>query len=262
MGLFNFGASKQKSSSQSSSYEQANSSSVSGGAASSFSSQNVAFEDIFARLFGGAEGAAAGLDPSMLTNAANGLFASGSNFLSSIGGDAGSVYLADRLGSENPVLQEQINALGADLGQFFNEQLLPGITSEAVSGGALGGSRQGVAQGMAADSVGRQFAQGATALRAGDVAARDAAAGTLSANNIEGVLAGLSGLPALAGLADMGFGAGVAPYERLAAILGGPMALTTAGSSSVDFARALSNSYGMSSASSSSSSKSFSFGPG
>lgn len=258
--MFSFGGSSSSSQSQSQSREEAFSSSVSGGASQQSSEQSIAFEDVFARLFGGAEGAAMGLDPSMLTQAANSLFSSGTGFLGNIGGDAGSRYLEDRLSGDNAVLQEQIDALGSDLGQFFNEQIMPGITSEAVAGGALGGGRQGVAQGMGADAIARQFAQGATALRAGDINARDAAAGTLAGNTIQGAAVGLQGLPALAGLADMSMSAGLAPYERLAAILGGPTVLGSSQGSSFDFARAMSESWGESSASSSSKSKSISMG--
>lgn len=258
--MFNFGGSTSSSSSQSQSREEAWSSSVSGGASSSESSQAIAFEDVFARLFGGAEGAAMGLDPSMLTQAANTLFGAGTDFMGRIGGDAGSQYLESRLSGDNAVLQEQIDALGADLGQFFNEQILPGITSESVSGGTLGGGRQGVAQGMGAEMVGKQFQQGATALRAGDIAARDAAAGTLAGNTIQGAMTAFQGMPALAGMADLSMSAGMAPYERLAAILGGPTVLGSSSSSSFDFARALSESWGESSASSKSSSKSLSMG--
>jgi hypothetical protein len=240
--------------------DRSNASSVSGGFGVAASQDSVAFEDIFARMFGGAEGAAGGLDPSMLTGAANQLFSGGTSFMQGIGQDAGSQYMEGRLSGENPVLQEQIDLLGADLGKFFGEELNPQITSQAVAGGSLGGSRQGVAQGRGLDMVGEQFARGATALRAGDIGARDAVAGTLGQQGIQGAQVGLGGLGSMAGIADMGFGAGMAPYERLAAILGGPTTLNTSASTSADFARSLSSSYGYSNASSTSKSKGFNFG--
>lgn len=252
---FSFGGSSSRTVSESESLDRSSSGSVSGGFGVSSSEDRVAFEDVFARLFGGAEGAAAGLDPSMLTDAANQLFSGGTRFMDQIGADAGSTYLADRLGGENEVLQQQIDLLGEDLGRFFSEDLNPAITSQAIGGGQLGGGRQGVAQGRALSEIANQFTRGATALRAGDIAARDAAAGTLAQNTVQGASVGLAGLSPLAGVAQMGFGAEISPYERLAAILGGPTTLTTAGSSSADFARAFSESFGMSRARSTSKSK-------
>lgn len=259
---FSFGGNTSSTVSTSESVDRSSAGSVSGGAAVSSSEDRVAFEDVFARLFGGAEGAAGGLDPSMLTEAANTLFSSGTGFMEGLGGDAGSQYLEGRLGSENEVLQEQIDLLGEDLGKFFNEELLPGIGAEAAGGGQLGGGRQGVAQGRAIDAVGEQFTRGATALRAGDINARDAAAGTLAQNSIQGAMTALQGIPALAGIADMGFGAGMAPFERLSAILGGPTTLTSAGSTSADFARSFSESYGYSRADSRSEGKGIKLGFG
>lgn len=260
--MFNFGGSVSGSSSSSSSYEQSESGSVSGGFASSSSQDSVAFEDVFARLFGGAEGAAAGLDPSMLTQTANQLFSGGMGFMDQIGADPGTAYMADRLGGDNAQLQEQIDLLGEDLGSFFNEELNPAITGQAAMGGQLGGGRQGVAQGRAMQEVGSQFARGASALRSNDLASRDAMAGGMAQTALQGVSAGLQGLPMMAGMADMGFSAGMAPYERLAAILGDKSVLNQAASSSADFARAFSSSFGQSRSSSSSSSVALSLGPG
>lgn len=211
-------------------------------------------------MFGGAEGAAGGLDPSMLTDAANQLFSGGQRFMDQIGGDAGSQYLEDRLGGDNDVLQQQIDLLGEDLGKFFSDELNPAITSQAVGGGQLGGGRQGVAQGQALQQVGDQFTRGATALRAGDIAARDAAAGTLAGNTVQGSAVGLQGLGGLADIANMGFSADMAPAQLLASILGGPTTLNTAGSTSADFARSFSQSYGASQATNKSKGKSVSYG--
>lgn len=258
---FGFGGSTSKQKSSSSSFDRSNSSSVSGGASVAGSEQSVAFEDVFARLFGSAEGAAAGLDPSLLTDAANTLFSSGTGFLDQLGGDSGSQYLEGRLDSANPVLEDQIGLLQEDIGKLFSEELNPAITNEAIAGGALGGGRQGVAQGRAIDSAAEQFTRGATALRAGDIAARDAAAGTLAGNAVQGAGVGIQGASQLFGLADAGFSAGLAPAERLAAILGGPTVLGSSFSNSADFASAYSSSYGESKATSKGSSKSFDFSP-
>jgi hypothetical protein len=230
---------------------------VSGGEAST--RQAIAFEDIFAKLFGGAEGAAAGLDPSLLTESANQLFSGGASFLEDLGGGVERDYLESRVGGSSPVLDEQIAALGDDLGTFFRDEINPAITSEAVSGGALGGGRQGVAQGTASAAVGREFQRGATALRAGDIAARDAAAGVLGQQRTQAAGTGLAGIPGLQGVAEAGFGAELAPYAALAQILGGPTVLSQSDSqqfaTAEDFARAFSESFGFSESKTQSSSK-------
>lgn len=260
MGLFDFAADRSDTVSSSSSFNQSQASSISGGAAASSSEDRLAFEDIFARLFGGAEGAAGGLDPSLLTETANTLFTGGVGFLDQIGNDAGTAHLQSRLGGDNEVLQEQIDLLGDDLGKFFNEQLNPAITSQAVAGGALGGGRQGVAQGLATQAVGDSFSRGATALRAGDIAARDAAAGTLAQNSIQGALAAITGIPALGGVAEQGFSAGLRPFELLAGILGDPTRLNSTSSGSANFAQSLSSAFGSSTANSTTESRGFKIG--
>ncbi len=271
--MFGFGGGKSRTTSTGSAraYGSSVSGSISGGmsegGSTSTSRQALAFEDVFARLFGGAEGAAAGLDPSLLTGAADQLFSGGLNFLESIGNDAGSGYLEDRVSGQSPVLDEQIAALQQDTGRLFREELLPGITSEAVASGTLGGGRQGVAQGLAASRVADAFAQGATALRAGDIANRDAAASTLAGNAISGAQVGLGGLSGLYGLAQGGFSADLAPYQALAGILGGPQVLTQADSESFqsaeDFANAFSRAFNFSRSDTRTDSRSanFSFSP-
>lgn len=264
MGLFSFGGSKSSSSSQSqgtaSSLDISQSVSASGGIsqAGSSSQQRVAFEDVFARLFGGAEGAAAGLDPSLLSGAADQLFSGGLDFLEQLTGGAETDFLQSRVAGESPVLGEQITNLGEDIGAFFREQVLPGITSEAVAGGGLGGGRQGVAEGIAAQSAGREFQRGATTLRAADITARDSAAAVLGEQRIGAAGTGLAQLGSLAGIADFGFGANLQPFERLSALLGGPTVLgeSESFSSAADFARALSSSFGTSQAQNTSSSQS------
>lgn len=275
MALFSFGREKSKSQSQQSSFgystSQSESSSLSGGSSVSSSGSaarsftDIAFADIFRELYSGATGAAdraANLVPA-LADQARQLFGGGVSFLDDLQAagapDAGADYLAARVAGESPVLDEQIGALGEDLSRFFGEQLNPQITEAAVRSGALGGGRQGVAQGLATEAVAREFARGATSLRAADVAARDAAARDLSgnlrateANRIAAAGTGLGALPGLFGIAQGGFGAELAPYQALASILGGPVTLagseSTSSSSSAayDFAEAVSRATGYS----------------
>lgn len=258
MGLFS--GSKSKTVSTTDSFDRSDASSASGGFSVSGSDQRIAFEDVFARLFGGAEGAAGGLDPSLLTEASNYLFGAGTDFIEGLRDNAGISYMEDRLNRPSELIDEQIGLLQEDIGRLFSEELNPAITDTAIAGGQLGGGRQGVAQGRALDIAADQFTRGATALRAGDVASRDALAGQLSQAAIGGAQTGLAGMTNLAAIADLGFGAGLSPYERLAGILGPMQTLTSAGSTAADFARSISSSYGRSTGRSVSKSKSLGIG--
>lgn len=228
MGLFSFGASSSKTSSESQATSQSGSSSRGGSASfgtsrqGSESSTDVAFKDLFAKLYGGAATAAGGLSGAPIKSAADMLFSGGTGFLDSLAGGAGMDYLQNRVSGESPVLKEQIAGLSEDLGAFFRDELNPAITSQAVGGGTLGGGRQGVAQGIASKEVATQFARGATALRSADVAARDAAARDLTALKTSAAGTGLGALPALLGVAQTGALADLAPFQALAGVFGGP----------------------------------------
>lgn len=236
--------------SASDSFSRGTSRSLSGGQATS--TQDIAFRDIFANLFGDASNVAGRLagEAGGLTEQANMLFSGGLGFLDSLGGGADSEYLASRVSGGNPLLDEQIDALGEDIGRFFREDINPAITSAGVATGTLGGGRQGVAQGRAAEAAGREFQRGATALRGADIAARDAAAAQLQSGRIAGASAGLSAIPSLFDVAQGGFGAQLAPYQALAGIVGGPTTLTQGQStdfsqaSSDEIARAISEAFG------------------
>lgn len=221
-------------------------------AQASTSTQDVFQSDVFSRLYGNAS-AAAGAQAGragQLTTAANQLFTGGSQFLESLGGDAGSAYLENRLTGENPVLNEQIAGLQTDVGRLFREELNPAITSRAVAGGTYGGGRQGVAQGLAAESAANVFTKGVTALRAGDVASRDAVAQSIATNSLNAASTGLGALPSLLDVLERGNNAELGAYSQLSQILGGPTTLTTAQSLARSFGeqRSTSSGYGRSNA--------------
>lgn len=246
------GVGSSRSRSDSSSLEMSQSGSYGASTDSVFSGQ------LFSQLFGNASAAAAGVNTNGLTTAANQLFGSGTSFLSELeaqaaGTDASGQYLQGRLGA-NPLLEENIQGLQTDLGRFFNEQLLPGISSEAIAGGGLGGSRQGVAQTGAVREVLDQFTRGSTALRTADQAQRDQVAAQLSGQRQAAAGTGLSFLPQQYGLQEAGALAGLSPFAALAQILGDPTVLTDAANASQ------SSSFATSRSSSSSRSSSFSLG--
>lgn len=255
--MFSLGKNKSSSTSESYGYSQSGSSSVSGSQGSSQSTSggrsftDIAFEDIFASLYGNASGAASRMATAApgFSEQAQQLFSGGVGFLDSLGG--GDPYLEGRVGGAgDALLEEQIGALGEDLGAFFREELNPAITARAVGGGTLGGGRQGVAQGRATAAVGEQFRRGVTDLRTADQAQRDAAAGTLLQSRNQAAGIGLDALPGLASVAQTGFGAELAPWEALAGILGGPTTLAGSEqysqSTSEEVARAIAESFGLS----------------
>lgn len=194
------------------------------------SSQDVFQGGSYAQLYGNAGAAAANqaANAGQLRTAAQQLFTGGNQFLGELGGDSGSAYLENRLSANNPVLEQQISQLQADTGRLFREELNPAITARAVSGGTLGGARQGVAQGLAAEGAARVFTQGATALRAGDIASRDAAAQSIATNSLNAASTGLGALPSLLDILQRGNNAELGAYSQLSQIMGGPTTLTTA----------------------------------
>jgi hypothetical protein len=214
------------------------------------SRQNIAFQDVFSSLYGNASGAAANAagGAGMVSQAAQQLFTGGSQFLQSLGGDTGSAYLDDRLNADNPVLNDQIAQLQEDTGRLFREEFNPAITSRAVSGGTLGGGRQGVAQGLAIESAARTFNQGATALRSGDIARRDAVAQSIAQNSLQAASTGLGALPSLLNVLQQGNSAELGVYGQLSQILGGPTVLSSSDASSsgqsTSFAESLARSFG------------------
>jgi len=103
----------------------------------------------------------------------------------------------------NPWVQGQINNLGQNLGNFYNQQLLPGINQQSSFYGGTGGGRQGVAQGLAAQGVAQQFQQGA--------------------NNI--YAQSLQNAPDLFNLGMAPWQAQWEPYRQMAGLLGSPTVL-------------------------------------
>jgi hypothetical protein len=223
--MFGLGGSKSSTTSTS----NAQSTDFSQGTSFGQSSQGVFGGDIFQQLYGGAMGAtgkvAAGL-PAFQGEAAS-LFSGGKDFLSSLQGDAGTNYMTSRLGGNDDILSQQIAGLSGDLGKFYNEQLLPGISSDSIQNGMLGGGRQGVAEGVAAGEVARQFQQGITGLRSANQAQKDTIAGNLTAAKTNQANVGLSGLSGVLGISQAGLSANILPQQLLAQILGDKTTLTS-----------------------------------
>lgn len=223
------------------SFGDTGSASTSTSAGQSTSSQDVFLSNLFSQIYGGAAGAAAGIDTNNVATAASSLFSGGLDFLKKLGGGAGADALAARAGDTSG-RDAQLDTLKTQLGDFFNTQLVPGITSRGVSTGTLGGARDAVEISQAAKTVAGQFSTGASNIISQDQAQRDAAAGKLGDLTNSGAAAGLSSLQALLGIAQGGQTAGLLPYQLLSQILGSPTVLGQSQSSQV--AEALSSSFG------------------
>lgn len=242
--VFGIGGSSSKSSSQqqatASSFDTTDAQSFNFGqsgsasAGTSGSSQTIAFEDIFQKMFSGASATAAGIDTSALTGQANNLFSSGSNFLDQLsGGGSATRFLEDQLSGSPGIVDAQIGELGSDIGKFLSETVNPAITSGGVAAGTLGGSRGQVQQGLAGEAALKEFARGSTAIRAGERDRTTGIAQGLASQGIQGSAAGLGSLESLFGLATGANNASLSPFAALSQILGGTQTLTDSESSQI-----------------------------
>lgn len=134
----------------------------------------------------------------------------GGGLLGSGLGMAGNLGMLGSIG--NPFVMNQIGQLGNQLGSFWQNQIQPGIRSDFTGLGQLGSSRQAVAEGLATDSLFRNFASGA-----GDLLGQSAQL-ALGANQ--------AGLESLGGLQSLGLGGYFGPYATLAGIYGNPTVLS------------------------------------
>lgn len=124
-------------------------------------------------------------------------------------GMAGQLGLLGQIG--NPFVMNQIGQLGNQLGAFWQNQIQSGIRSDFTGLGQLGSSRQAVAEGLATDSLFRNFAAGATDL--------------LGGSSQLALQANMAGLDSLGGLQSLGLGGYFGPMATLAGIYGNPTVL-------------------------------------
>lgn len=67
----------------------------------------------------------------------------------------------------NPYLDQQAAAITGQLTRNMNENVMPGLRSEALASGMYGGSRQGIAEGLAASRLNQDLAPALTSLYGG-----------------------------------------------------------------------------------------------
>lgn len=68
---------------------------------------------------------------------------------------------------DNPYLQQQIDAMSKNMARNVNENVMPGLRSEALASGQYGGSRQGIAEGLAMSRMNQDLAPAITNLLGG-----------------------------------------------------------------------------------------------
>jgi len=133
--------------------------------------------------------------------------------------------LQQQAGGNQQLVGQQVGQLQADLGRAFNQQVLPGIRRDANAVGALGGGRQGVAEGIAAQGFADAFGRGVT-----DIYSQDAQRSLQAATAGGGLFAqsSLGALSSLPGLFETGLGqftGQFAPLGIYSQILGAPTVL-------------------------------------
>lgn len=156
------------------------------------------------------------------------LLGQGKDFLGQLAG-AGSGLVG--FGGQE-LVDTQISQLGADIGDFFQNQIIPGISRDATAVGALGGGRDEVARGAAAGEALDAFSRGSVDIQRGAEAQRLQAGIAAEGFATEASLGGLSSLAQLFGIAQAPFAAQLDPLVQLAGILGGPTVLQQSQSSS------------------------------
>jgi hypothetical protein len=135
---------------------------------------------------------------------AGNLYGQSLGYLGQAGGAYGQSQAAlNRLA--NPTEADPMQAVYArNIGQMFNEQVMPGLKGDAMVGGGLGGSRAGIAQGLAGARVGQQI-QDFSAQLYGDQQNRALQAGQALQGVGQGYLQGMAGMQdAASGMGNLG----------------------------------------------------------
>lgn len=147
-----------------------------------------------------------GMDMSQFYGMGQDLTGAGMGFLNTLGGNNFTNRLRQMSRFDTGRVSQNIDQLGADLGRQFNQQVLPGIQTEAIGLGAGGGARQGVAEGMAAQGFADALQRGSNQI------INDERARNLQAATTGGGLMAQSAMGGLQGLQNV-FNMGLAPFQ-------------------------------------------------
>lgn len=161
------------------------------------------------------------------------LFNMGLGSLGQLGNNPFLSALQQQAGGNQGLVNQQIGQLQADLSRSFQQEVLPGIRRDATAVGALGGSRQGVAEGIAGQGFADAFSRGVTDIMGAD-AQRGLQAGISGGGLLaQGLLGGLSAMPGLFQTGLGQFTGGFAPLGAFNQIVGGPTVLDRSSSKSI-----------------------------
>lgn len=140
-------------------------------------------------------------------------------------------YLGNLMGAnqtaqdlQNPGVNPAMDMYSRQIGQQFNEQIMPALKGQAMTAGGYGGSRAGIAQGLAGARAGQQIQDFGAQLYNEDQNRR------LQGAQLQGDLANLG----MQGAMDIGsFGMGVPWYnlQQYAGLIGSPAMQSLGGSS-------------------------------
>jgi len=173
----------------------------------------------------GGQPAAGGAYESPILNQAGNVQAAGQGWANPLYGIASGQNpvmqgLAGQANGSAALAQNQIDTLSRNLGQFYQQQLNPQIGSNAIGAGGYGGSRQGVAQGVALGQLGNNLAGGIT-----DILSNQQTQGL---NASQQYLSNIQQAAPAGQVAAMSpYLASLAPWETMAGILGtGPTPLS------------------------------------
>jgi len=162
--------------------------------------------------------------------------------------------LSNFVAPNNELVQRQIGDLGQTMGDFFNQQLMPGITGSAIGAGGYGGGRNQIATGLAAGEVADAYQQGVTGIMSNAYNQALGAAGMQSQNQIAAQGALNQSAQSLTNLGLANLNSMWAPLQNYQGLLGAPITL----GSSYGYSAANQQSENITSAKSSASSKQFS----
>lgn len=91
------------------------------------------------------------------------------------GNSAENPYLTSALNASSDQSRQAFNTLQGDIAHNLKESILPGIRGNAIASGQYGGSRQGIAEGLALGRANRQAQDAAQQIGLADIAARTGA---------------------------------------------------------------------------------------
>ncbi len=156
---------------------------------------------------------------------AEALQAQGQQFLGDLRSNPFLSSLQTQAGGNQALVDQQIGQLGTDIGQFTNEQLLPGIRRDFVGVGGLGGARNQIAEGLAAQGAQRAFSSGVTDILSADAARASQAATTGAGLTAQSALGGLQSLQGQFNLGLSPFQSQFSPLLNMNQIVGPPNVL-------------------------------------